>query len=393
MTSQGKQLKIVCSSSMPFAKEVFSTMGKVEVVDGPAISPAHVKDADILAVRSTTRINRDLLEGSAVRFIGTATIGTDHIDIDYLHRAGIEWCYAPGCNANSVSEYIASALLCLAADNGLSLVDKTMGIVGVGNVGSLVAEKAAALGMKILCNDPPRVEAEGQPGPEFVELDQLLASSDFITMHVPLTPTGAHPTYHIADKNFFADMKPGAVFINAARGAVVDTPALLGSLKEGHIRHSVIDTWENEPLYNEQLLELADIGTPHIAGYSFEGKVAGTVMVYHEACRFLGLNPQFTLDALLPPAPVSQVAPDGSANTPERILWSIVKQVYDISQDDSNLRQGPSGGRRGNHFRLLRKNYRQRREFRWTRVRTSEIRDSGLQSRVRSLGFNTVQGR
>ncbi|MFC1453356.1 4-phosphoerythronate dehydrogenase [Verrucomicrobiota bacterium] len=298
-------MKIVCAANMPYAREAFSTLGCPVVLDGRAIAANDVRDAEVLAIRSTTRADRALLDGSAVRFVGTATIGTDHMDISYFERAGIRWCYSPGCNANSVAEYVAAALLSLADRHGFGLRGKTMGVIGVGNVGSLVAEKARTLGLRVLPNDPPRAAREGTALP-WVSLDRVLAESDIVTLHVPLSREGPDATFHMAGREFFHRLKPGAVFLNCARGAVVETDALIEALVGGIVSHAVIDTWEGEPEYRTELLDRVDIGTPHIAGHSFEGKVMGTVMVYREVCRFLGLEPTWSPEALLPPPPRSQ---------------------------------------------------------------------------------------
>ncbi len=388
---QSSTLNITCAAAMPFAKEVFSSLGNVQLIDGPAITADDIKDTDILAVRSTTRIDRRLLEGSRVKFVGTATIGTDHMDTDYLEQSGIRWCYSPGCNANSVSEYLASALLFLAAKKEFEPAGKIIGIIGVGNVGSRVYNKARALGLNILCNDPPRVEKEGNPGPEFVPLDVLLSESDIVTMHVPFTRSGRYPTMRMANKSFFSKMKQDAIFANAARGGIMDTAALISALDSGRISRCIIDTWENEPFYNTSLLDKVDIGTPHIAGHSLEGKVEGTVMVYREACRFLGVDPQHDTNSLLPPSETGRVILNGSADSEWEILWNAVRAVYDITADDNALRNGPGGEQRADHFRSLRKNYPVRREFRWTEVDASRVQPE-IQKRLNNLGFNVATG-
>ncbi|MDI6773939.1 MAG: 4-phosphoerythronate dehydrogenase [Verrucomicrobiota bacterium] len=393
-------MKIVCSSDMPFAREAFGALGETVILDGRAIGPRDARDADILAIRSTTRINRRLLEGSRVRFVGTATIGFDHMDTAYLEKAGIRWRYSPGCNANSVSEYIAAALSCLAARHGFALEGLTVGVVGVGNVGRLVVEKAEALGMRALQNDPPRQRSEvgGQKsagrGP-FVSLDRILDESDVVTLHVPLTKEGPDATFQMADAAFFARLKPGAILINSARGAVVQADALLAAMSRGIVSHAVIDTWEGEPRIRQDLLERADLGTPHIAGYSYEGKVMGTVMVYREACRFLGVEPSWQPDRLLPAPPAPEVRCDAAGLRDEEALWNIARQVYDIEFDDRNLRAPPPDARPGDeterarHFDGLRIHYRIRREFRFTRVRLTAASEP-LARKVGGLGFSIV---
>ncbi|MEI6809744.1 MAG: 4-phosphoerythronate dehydrogenase, partial [bacterium] len=284
-------MKIICSGNMPFAKEAFSTIGEAVVIPDQTISTDTVRDADILAIRSTVRVNSKLLEGSNVKFVGTATIGFDHIDTAYLGSRNIRWCAAPGCNANSVSEYVVSALLCLSQRHGFHIAGKTMGIIGVGHVGSLVAMKAKALGMNVIYNDPPRERVEGNDEVQFVPLDKLLRKADIVSLHVPLTREGPDATLHMANKDFFASMKHGSLFINCARGPAVETAALLDAMSRNVVARSVIDTWDPEPAYPQELMTRVNIATPHIAGHSFEGKVMGTLMVYREACRHMGIEP------------------------------------------------------------------------------------------------------
>ena len=381
-------MKTVCVRNMPFVEAAFGTLGETQLLEGRRITANDVRDADLLAIRSTTKVDADLLEGSKVRFVGTATIGTDHLDIDYLERSGTHWCFSPGCNANSVSEYLVAALLYLAHQNGFKLRGKTLGIIGVGNVGKRVVEKANALGLRVLQNDPPRQRAEADSN-TFVDIDTLLAGSDIVTTHVPITREGEDATYHMADEAFFQRMRPGAIFVNAARGPVVQTDALLAALNSGHIAHTVLDTWEGEPDFRPELLNAVDIGTPHIAGHSFEGKVMGTVMVYQEACRILGVPPTWTPDDLLPPPIVPEITVDTTGLSEEAVLWKIVHQVYDIMADDARLRAHTTD--RNVHFDGLRKNYPIRREFRFTTVTlrnaTQQLRDT-----CSKLGFCVADG-
>jgi erythronate-4-phosphate dehydrogenase len=384
-------MKIVCSSNMPYAREAFGTLGDVLVKDGRAISREDVRDAAILATRSTTRINAALLDGSSVRFAGTATIGTDHMDIDYLEAKDIAWCYSPGCNANSVSEYVTAALLCLAKRHGFALEGKTLGVVGVGNVGSRVVAKGEALGLRVLQNDPPRERLEYPDGDSpFVALDDLLHEADIVTLHVPLSREGADATYHMGDGRFFGLLGDGAVLLNCARGDVVQGDALLAAMNGGKVSYAVIDTWEGEPGCRADLLQRVDLGTPHIAGHSFEGKVMGTVMVYREACRFLGVEPAWSPDAFLPDPPVPRVSLDAADRPNGEILWDIVRRVYDIEADDARLRatvsQAPD--ERAARFDALRRNYPIRREFRFTDVDVNGATLS-LEQALAGLGFGT----
>ncbi len=382
-------MKIVCATNMPFAEESFRTLGETTIVEGRGIRAEQVRDAEVLAVRSTTKINRALLEGSRVRFVGTATIGTDHMDIPWLEERGIRWCFAPGCNANSVSEYLSTALLTLAHRHGLALAGKTIGVVGIGNVGRRVVRKMEALGLRVLQNDPPREEAEGAAaGLSFVSLDTILSEADVVTLHVPLTKGGRHPTAGMADADFFRRLKPGCIFVNAARGGLMSTRALLDAMDRGVVRHAVIDTWEGEPAFSRELLDRVDIGTPHIAGHSFEGKVNGTVMVYEAACRFLNAVPSWSVEGALPPPPVPALTVDAAGRRDDDLLWELAHQVYDIEGDDLRLRAGnaPDDALRAKHFDRLRESYPMRREFPYTRVTVTGASTS-LRRTIADLGF------
>ena len=371
---------------MPLAEDAFGTLGDTRVIEGRHISAADVRGTDLLAIRSTTRVNRALLEGSPVRFVGTATIGTDHLDIPYLEQAGIVWCSAAGCNANSVSEYITAALLNLGQRHAFALEGLTVGVVGVGNVGRRVVQKMGALGLRVLLNDPPR-ERAGDGGP-FVSLETILAQSDIVTVHVPLSKTGPDRTWHLADAAFFSQMKAGSIFIDAARGAVVDTQALLQALATGRPRHAVLDTWEGEPAYRLDALDRVDLATPHIAGHSYEGKVMGTVLVYREACRFLRVPASWSHESLMPPPPVPAITVDAAGRADEAVLHEVVRQVYDIAADDHRFRETAvtDETQRANHFDRLRRDYPERREFPYTTV---TVRGGGgvLRNKLAGLGF------
>ena len=401
-------MKIICSTNIPYAEEAFRPLGNLIILEPEEITADRVRDADALIIRSTLRANRALLEASRVRFVGTATIGTDHLDLAYLDQAGITWRAAPGCNANSVAEYIMAALLCLGQRHGFALDGKTIGVIGIGNVGRRVVQKAQALGLRVLQNDPPRRAAENNA--VFLPLEQLLAEADIMTLHVPLTKTGPYPTWHLADRRFFEQLKPGIVWLNAARGAVMDSDAFLEARANGKVACAVLDTWEGEPAFRTDVLARADIATPHVAGHSFEGKVMGTVMMYHALCRFLGIAPTWTPEDqlpvdLLPPPPVPEIRLDlpamqATRSSPmpkgpavlseEAALWRAVQAVYDIEADDRRLRAGASTDpkTRGAHFEKLRKDYPIHREFRFTRA----VLPGGhhrLKNKISGLGFMT----
>jgi len=354
---------------MPFAAEAFATLGDTVIKDGRLITRGDLADVRVMAIRSTLKVDRALIEGTPVKFVGTATIGTDHMDIPWLESEGIQWCYAPGCNANSVSEYVTAALLLLAVRHNIDLKRLTIGIVGVGNVGRLVAEKARALGMRILLNDPPRENADRLEKSNTVQwssLEQVLSESDVITLHVPLTRTGPYATFHMADDSFFRRARKNVVFFNTCRGAVVDTDALLRAMTAGIVSRTVVDTWEGEPSIRDDLLDRVDIATPHIAGHSFEGKVIGTYMVYVSACRYLGVMPSWHFEEHLPPPLLPEVSIQSKGRADTDVLHDLVRRVYSIEEDDHALRE--KTGDRAKLFDHLRRHYPVRREFRYTAV-------------------------
>jgi len=378
-------MKIIADENIPFAKESFSRLGEVMTYPGREISPANSADAEVLLVRSVIKVNQELLQGTSVKFVGTATIGTDHIDEDYLKKQGITFAYAPGSNANSVAEYIVAALLTLAKRKNFVLKGKSVGIVGVGNVGSRVEKKCQALGMKILLNDPPL--ARKTKDKKYLSLEAIL-SADIVTLHVPLTCEGEDVTYHLANENFFSQMKPNSTFINSSRGAVVDEAALLNTIQDQKLNSVVLDVWENEPQINTELLEKVDLATPHIAGYSFDGKVNGTAMLYEALLRFLGREGKWSPRELLPPPEKEVLTIEGKGKSEEEILREAVKQIYPIEEDDENLRKvfDLPPAEKGKHFDNLRKNYPIRREFPNTKIICQNCSKS-LQEKIKGLGF------
>lgn len=385
-------MKIVCASSVLHGEEAFSTLGQTVVVPDQEIARDHVVDADILVVRSKTRVNKDLLKDSKVGFVGTATAGFDHMDLDWLSYHDIASYAAAGCNANSVAEYISAALLYLVQSKGLLLKDLTLGVVGVGNVGSAVAKKAEAMGMRVLLNDPPRRMAEDNP-PELLDLDYVLGESDVVTLHVPLTDVGPYATRHMADCRFFRKLRPGCLFLNACRGEVVDEEPLAMALDRGLISASCLDVWENEPAIAHDLLERVDLGSAHIAGYSFEGKLNGTIMVYHEACGFLETEPTWDYAPHLAGDAAPPLEVDVRGRLEEDVLWEVVCAAYDIREDDRLIRNGADASMPGDgaFFRALRKGYRTRREFPTFKVRLLHA-DPALIECVKDLGFNVAKG-
>jgi erythronate-4-phosphate dehydrogenase len=357
-----QDVQIVVNKHTPYAVKAFERIGKVTAFDTHEITKDTVKDADILIVRSETKVDHTLLDGSGVKFVGTVTIGTDHVDEEYLAKNGITFVSAPGSNSNSVSEYITAALLELAQSKGFSLNEKTIGIVGVGNVGSKVWRKAKALEMQVLLNDPP-LQRLGSSYP-LHSLEKLM-EADIITLHVPLTRSGPDATYHLFDENRIRKMKRGAILINTSRGGVVETEALKRTLSDGHLSTAVLDVWEKEPNINISLLDLVSIGTQHIAGHSLDGKVNALRMNYEAVCRFLSKPIDLEINASLLDPVVREIKIDTIHGTILQTLRDIVKQCYDINVDDRLLRQIVSlpEEERGKYFSRLRTEYRIRREF------------------------------
>lgn len=344
-------MKIVVDDRIPFLKGVFEPYARVVYLPGGAIAPGDLRDADALITRTRTRCNEALLAGSGVRFIATATIGFDHIDAAYLEQAGIPWTSAPGCNAASVAQYIGSALV----SSGEDLRGRVLGVIGVGNVGSKVAALGEALGMRVLRNDPPRAEREGADG--FTELPELLSEADFVTLHTPLTRDGAHPTFHLCDAAFLNGMKRDAQLFNSGRGEVVDSAALKTALKTGRIAGAVLDVWENEPGIDRELLNRVRLGTPHIAGYSTDGKANGTMMSVRAVANFFGIGElRDWRPARLPEPEQPSIVLEPGDSAVRQIARALL-HTYEIGFDDRNLRNDPAG------FETQRGRYRVRREY------------------------------
>lgn len=349
-------MKIIADNKIPFLKGVLEPYGEVAYLPGAKIAKADLLDADGLIVRTRTKCKREILEGTNVKFIATATIGFDHIDGAYCDSTGITWTNAAGCNSSSVAQYIASTILNLAVEKKFSLSDMTIGIVGVGNVGSKVAKFAKTVGMKVLLNDPPRARREGETG--FVSLEKILSDSDIITFHVPLSMDGPDKTYHMAEEKFFSAMKRCSFFINSSRGEVVGTEALKKLLKCRPGISAILDVWENEPDIDREMLGLAKFATPHIAGYSTDGKANGTAMSVQVLAKFFGISKlENWYPADVPKPPVTVIKIDCAGKSKEQILLEAVKFTYDVREDDKRLRAAPET------FEKLRETYPLRREF------------------------------
>ena len=329
-------MKIIVDNKIPYIQKAIERIAdEVVYIPGKDFTPELVRDADALIIRTRTHCNRELLEGSQVKFIATATIGFDHIDTEYCRKAGITWANAPGCNSASVAQYIESVL---------ALLKLVKGIVGVGNVGGKIIDVAQKQGMRVLLNDLPREEKEGNTN--FCSLEQIARECDVITFHVPLYKDGKYKTFHLADEVFFRSLKRKPVIINTSRGEVIETQALLNALQNGYISEAIIDVWENEPNINLELLNKVMIGTPHIAGYSADGKANATRMSLDSLCRYFGIKTTYNITPIQPENLAIQ-----AATTEEAWL-----KIYDPQQDSNRLKAHPE------QFEQLRGDYPLRRE-------------------------------
>ena len=379
-------MKIVCAETVLLGECAFSNAGKTVVIPDREITRDDLLDADALIIRSKTKATEELLHGTPVKFVGTATAGTDHLDATWLQQHGIYWCAAPGCNANSVSEYLMAGLLTLRSRHGFDLEDKTIGVIGCGNVGSRVVKKCHALGMNVIRNDPPLSAVSADP--DFQPLENLLAESDIVTLHVPLVKHKPWPTARLADYTFFEQLKPGAVFINAARGDVCDYDALTDAKNGGAVSRTILDVWSPEPAFRPDILKLADLASPHIAGHSYEGKLNGTIACYNELCNFFEIYKDWNIASTLPAPQVPFIEADCNGREDEEVLHEVIRQVYNIEDDDRLIRDAAVRNEieRARNFDALRKNYRMRREFNNTTVQLSEA-TSELKRTFSNLGF------
>jgi erythronate-4-phosphate dehydrogenase len=336
------RLKIIADDKIPFLKGVLDPYADIVYLPGAKISAADVKDADAIFTRTRTKCDESLLRGSKVKLIATATIGFDHIDTAYCEASNIRWVNAPGCNSASVRQYVITAILQFAKENSWELQGKTIGIIGVGNVGSKIAGAAEALGMNVLKNDPPREEIEGSS--QYTPLDDLLRQSDIVTCHTPLTKIPPYPTHHLANDDFFRKMKDKALFINTSRGAVLDTAALKRAIDTKHLSF-ILDVWENEPDIDLPLLEKAFIGTPHIAGYSSDGKANGTAACIRELITFFDadfLSPDW-FPAQIPPSGISpEKEIDLASMNPQQAACELMTHTYPIWEDSNRLKESPA---------------------------------------------------
>lgn len=354
------KMRIVADENMPLVKELFSAFGEVVRLPGRQISAVDLRGADVLLVRSVTRVTAELLAQSRVRFVGTATIGTDHIDRDDLAALGVQVAAAPGCNARAVAEYVLTCLLILAREQGWSPEQRHVGVVGLGNVGRQVASLLRAAGFRVSGCDPFRSDS-GVPEVCLTDVDALLESCDIICLHTPLTRDGAHPTWHLLGADRLSRMTAAQVLLNAGRGDVIDNRALLQRLREPEAPAVILDVWEGEPLVLPALLDRVRLGTPHVAGYSREGKWRGTAMVHEALCRFLGVVPDVTPDTLaLPGGPVVACPPAASLTD---LVGVLARGLCKVERDDAALRASLGEVDPAQAFDRLRRDYPVRCEF------------------------------
>jgi erythronate-4-phosphate dehydrogenase len=377
-------MNIIVDENISYADEAFSQFGKVTIIHGRKITNDLLKNADVLIVRSITKVDERLLKGTPVKFVGTATIGTDHIDLEYLKSGGISFSDAMGCNADAVGEYVFTSIINLLSEENVPLTGRTIGIVGVGNIGSRVAAIGEAIGMQVLKNDPPLERKYGQK--DFVPLSEIY-NCDIITFHVPLNKTGPDKTIHLMNRENLNKLSNNAILINASRGQVVDNKALIEAIDKKDLR-VVLDVWENEPVIDIPLLERVKTGTPHIGGYSLEGKVNGTVIIYQALCGYLGKKPVWKPTL---PTVDSTVFTISSSGNNTGTLNNIIKLIYDIKKDDAKLRklaELPKVQIRG-YFDTLRKEYPLRREFNNFKIKLSKD-DEELSKVLRALRFEVA---
>ncbi len=376
-------MKIVADENIPQAYEAFSDLGEVNLLPGREIEREHLIDCQCLLVRTVTQIDRRLLDNTAVEFVGTATVGTDHVDLNYLEQNQISFSNAAGCNAEGVSEYVISGLFALSGHRGFDPFELKAGIIGCGNIGSRLLLKLQALGIETLINDPPLEEA-GTLDYQFVDLDTILSECNFITLHVPLTKDGDHPTWHLFDQQCLRRLNRNCILVNAARGPVVDNAALLDLLERRSDLTVFLDTWENEPDISRALLRRVDLATPHVAGYSIEGRLLATQITLDAACRHFSAKSKWSLSQKLPKTIDLQIE---ASDNQLRFWQRLFAQHYDIWQDHLALTHSDdmNDADFSRHFDSLRKVYPNR--FEYERYRLPTIANKKAAAMARRLLF------
>jgi len=360
-------MRILADENIPLIDDFFSSFGEIRRLPGRAIDRAALGDAEVLLLRSVTRADAGLLEGSRVRFVGTCTIGTDHLDLDYFRQRGIVWSSAPGCNARGVVDYVLGCLLSLAERQGVDLASRCYGVIGAGQVGGRLVEVLRGLGWRVLVCDPLRQATEEGA---YVDLPTILRECDVLSLHTPLSREGEHPTWHLLGREQLESLRPGSWLINASRGAVVDNRALREVLRTRSDLQAVLDVWEGEPQVDVELAGLCHVATPHIAGYSLDGRLRGTAQIYRAFCEYLGVPARARLDELLPQPWLDELALDAGAD-PAWALAMLCRAVYDPRRDDADFRRSLQGDEQARRaaFDALRKQYPVRREIEGLRVR------------------------
>lgn len=362
------ELTVVADENIPYVEEAFDHLGTVRTLPGSGIERSVLVDADAVLVRSVTKVDRKFLRETPVRFVGSATSGTDHVDRAYLRRRGVAFAHAPGSNADSVVEYVLAVLHLLAHRRNVSLEGRTVGVVGCGRIGSRLVRRLPALGMNVLPHDPPlaeEAERRGRSHP-YVSFDRLVEGADVVTLHVPLVREGPHATDRWFDAGVIGRLASNAWLINASRGRVVESRALLRALRSGGLGAAALDVWEREPEPLPELVEACDLATPHVAGYSFDGKVAGTVAVYRALVDHFDLPEAWHYERVLALEEADPGLDVPSASLPPA-AWThrIIRQIYDVEADDRRFRRildRPAGDRAG-YFSGLRRDYPRRRAF------------------------------
>ena len=376
-------MRLIVDENLPFTEAFFGKTAELIYLPGSAIKPADVKDADGLLVRSVTQVNQQLLQGSKVKFVGTATIGVDHIDEAWLNTAGISFASAPGCNATSVVDYVLASLLWLASEQGFNLKDQTIAIVGVGQVGGRLATRLTNYGCKVLLNDPPRA-ARGEEG--FLSLTQVLTKADIVCFHTPLTRKGEFPSWHLIGVDELALLE-GKYLLNAGRGGVIDQQALKNQIKKKTAPLLLLDVFEGEPSLDYELIKHCLLATPHIAGYSLEGKSRGTEMLYQAWCQHLGKEPSVKLEAFLPKVPLARLELDASCGVEEACRRAAHLCYHPLADSWRLLQALKTTSATEKVYQALRKNYPIRREFSSLKVKAATEEQA---SALKALGFSLV---
>lgn len=369
-------MKIVADENIPYLKGFAEKYGEVIYLAGADFNKESIRDADALIVRTVTHFGEEILKESKVKLICSATIGYDHIDTEYCDENNIKWTNAPGCNSSSVQQYIVSALILLSRKYNFDLKEKTIGVVGVGNVGSKVAQACQVLGMRVLLNDPPRADREGEK--DFVSLDEIKREADIITFHTPLTKEGDYKTYHLANDTFFDELSKSPIIINSARGGIVDTEAIKTAIKTKKIQGAVIDCWEKEPTIDVEYMGLVDIATPHIAGYSADGKSNATRMSLESLTKFFQLDAGELKNIKPLDAPEPIIDLEGFKASENRVYDAILR-TYNPMDDFARLKADST------KFKQLRNEYPLRREYPAFIVKNATEEEMAL---LRELGFS-----